>query len=163
VRELGRIIGALLLLALAGCSSDLSIQTSHDPLTFFPRQGTFAWAENGNVIPDRVAHLGLADLLPPAVEAALANRGWGKANPEAADLLVSYEVGIAITIEAASPGSDERTHAIGSISVALLDPKSKRRLWVGFVESKVHPALSQEERRARIEAALERLFKEFPP
>jgi len=163
VREFGGIIGALLLAALAGCTSNLEIETTYDPLAVFPRQGTFAWAEGANVISDKVAHLGLEDILPPAVEGALANRGWRKETPEAADLLVSYEVGVAITIEVAGPGSDEHSRAIGSISVALLDPEDERRLWVGFVQADVHPSLSHEERRARIEAALERLFKEFPP
>jgi hypothetical protein len=156
-------IGALLLVVLAGCASDVSIGTAHDPLAVFPRQGTYAWAEGSNVISERVAHLGLADLLPPAVEGALASRGWRKATPEAADLLVSYQLGVASRIQIATPDSEERSRAVGSLSVALVDPKEKRRLWVGFIEAEVNPSLSQEERRERIEAALESLFEEFPP
>ncbi len=156
-------LGGLLLVALAGCASDLAIETSYDPLAVFPRQGTFAWAEGANVIPDEVADLGLADLLPPAVEGALASRGWRKATPQAADLLVSYEVGVYVITEAATPGSHEHSRAMVSLSVPMLDPEDQRRLWVGFIQADVHPSLSHEERRARIEKALERLFKEFPP
>jgi hypothetical protein len=157
------ILGTLLLVALASCASDLAIETSYDPLAIFPREGNFAWAEGENTISDKLASLNLADLLPPAIEGALVNRGWNKATPEEADALVHYEVGVAITIQAAESGSDEHSRAMGSFSVALLDPKNKRRLWVGFIQAEVHPALSQEERRERVEAALERLFKEFPP
>jgi hypothetical protein len=121
MRELGRTLGALVLIALAGCASDV------------------------------------------AIESALVNRGWNKATPEKADALVSYQVGVSITIEAAEPGSDEHSQAMGSISVALLDPKDKRRLWVGFIQAEVHAALTEQERRARIDAALDHLFKEFPP
>jgi hypothetical protein len=156
-------VEALLLVAMAGCATDVAIETSYDPLAAFPSQGTFAWDEDANKISDRLAHLGLADLLPPAIEAALTNRGWQKAAPDTAHLLVSYEVGVSITIEVAEPGDDEHSHAMGSISVALTDPESKRRLWVGFIQAEVHPSLTREERTARIDNAMERLFKEFPP
>ena len=163
MRELGRILGGLLLVALAGCASGVEIETSYDPLAVFPAQGTFAWADGANVIPDEVAQLGLAEILPPAVEDALASRGWRKAAPEEANALVSYEVSVYVMTEAAAPGDDEHSRAMGSLSVALLDPKDQRRLWVGFIQADVHPSLSHEERRARVEAALKRLFKEFPP
>jgi hypothetical protein len=157
-------LGGLLLVALAGCASEVSVGTAYDPLTVFPRQGTFAWAEGSNVISERIAHLGLADLLPPAVEGALASRGWRKVAPGEADVLVSYEVSVATWVQIAVPGSDdEHSRAVGSLSVALQDPDDRRRLWVGFAEAEVTPSLSHEERRARIEAALELLFEEFPP
>ena len=163
VRELGRMLGLLLLLALAGCASEVSIGTAYDPLAVFPQQGSFAWHEGSNVISENVAHLDLADLLTPAVEAALASRGWQKATREAADVLVSYELGVATWLQIATPDSEERSLALGSLSVALTDPKDERRLWVGFIEAEVNPSLSQEERRERIEKALESLFEEFPP
>ena len=163
MRELGRMLGGLLLVALAGCASEVSVGTAYDPLTVFPRQGTFAWAEGSNVISERIAHLGLADLLPPAVEGALASRGWGKVAPDAADVLVSYELSVATWVQVATPDADERSLAMGTLSVALLDPENERRLWVGFIQADVTPSLSHEERQARIEKALERLFKEFPP
>ena len=156
-------LGGLLLVALAGCASEVSVGTAYDPLTVFPRQGTFAWAEGANVISEQVAHLGLADLLPPAVEGALASRGWQKATPETADLLVSYQLTVATWVQVATPDSDERSLAMGTLSVALLDPENEQRLWVGFIQADVTPSLNHEERRVRIEAALERLFKEFPP
>jgi hypothetical protein len=156
-------IGMLLLVALAGCASDVSTGTAYDPLAVFPRQGTYAWADGSNFISEQVAHLGLAELLPAAVEGALADRGWRKVTPESADLLVSYQVGATVIVQVATPDSEERSRATGSLSVALVDPKNKRRLWVGFIEAEVNPSLSQEERRERLEAALETLFEEFPP
>jgi hypothetical protein len=141
----------------------MSIGTAYDPLAVFPREGTYAWAEGANFISEQVAHLGLAELLPPAVEGALADRGWRKAAPEAADLLVSYQVGVTVIVQVATPDSKERSQATGSLSVTLVEPKEKRRLWVGFIEAEVNPSLSQEDRRERIEAALESLFEEFPP
>ena len=163
LRELRGILWTLLLVALAGCASDVAIETSYDPLAVFPREGQFAWAEGENSISDKLARLNLAELLPPAIESALVNRGWNKATPEKADALVSYQVGVSITVWAAEPGDDEHSHAMGSISVALTDPESKRRLWVGFIQAEVHPSLTQEKRTERIEKAMERLFKEFPP
>jgi hypothetical protein len=163
VGKSGRMLGTLLLLAFVGCASELSIGTAYDPLAVFPREGTYAWAEGSNVISEEIAHLGLADLLPQAVEGALADRGWRKAAPASADLLVSYQVGVTIIVQVATPDSDERSQATGSLSVALVDPKEKRRLWVGFIEAEVNPSLSREERRNRLEKALERLFEEFPP
>jgi hypothetical protein len=164
VRELGRMLGGILLVALAGCASDVSVGTAYDPLTVFPRQGTFAWDESSNVISERIAHLDLADLLPPAVEGALANRGWRKVARAEADVLVSYEVSVATWVQVAVPGSDdEHSRAVGSLSIALRDPDDRRRLWVGFAEAEMTPSLSREERRTRIEAGLERLFEEFPP
>lgn len=164
MRELGRMLGGLLLVALAGCTSDVSVGTAYDPLTVFPRQGTFAWDESSNVISERIAHLDMADLLPPAVEGALANRGWRKVARGEADVLVSYEVNVATWVQIAVPGSDdEHSRALGSLSIVLRDPDDRQRLWVGFAEAEVTPSLSHEERRARIEAALELLFEEFPP
>jgi hypothetical protein len=163
MRELRRTLWALLLIALASCASDVAIETSYDPLAVFPSQGTFAWDEDANKISDKLSQLGLADLLPPAVESALGDRGWRKTTPDTAHLLVSYHVGVSITIWAAEPGDDEHSRAMGSISVELTDPESKRRLWVGFIQAEVHPSLSQQERTARIDDAMERLFKEFPP
>jgi len=163
VRQLERMAGVLLLVALAGCASEVSIGTAYDPLAVFPSQGAFAWSNSPNVISKQVAHLGLADLIPPAVEGALASRGWRKVAPDAADVLVSYELSVATWVQVATPDADERSLAMGTLSVALLDPENERRLWVGFIQADVTPSLSHEERQARIEKALERLFKEFPP
>jgi hypothetical protein len=165
VRELGRILGGLLLVAIAGCASqDVSVGTAYDPLAVFPRQGTYVWDESSNFISEQIAHLDLADLLPPAIEGALANQGWRKVARAEADLLLSYQVSVATRIQVAVPGEEkERSRALGSLSIALRNPDDGRRLWVGFAEAEVTPSLSREERRTRLEEGLERLFQEFPP
>jgi hypothetical protein len=53
----------------------------------FPREGGFAWAEGSGYHPTKVAHLGLADLLPPAVEGALrSGLAEGRSRPPACRL-----------------------------------------------------------------------------
>lgn len=165
MRAVWSLHAALLLAVLAGCASDVSVGTAYDPLTVFARDGGFAWVEGSGLIPAELAHLELAELLPAAVETALQRRGWRKVTPEEADLLVSYEVGVNTIVEIASPGSgsSSRSRALGSLTVTLLDPESRRHLWVGFVRAQVNPSLSRDERRARLDSVLRDLFKEFPP
>lgn len=165
MRALGSILGGLLLVVMAGCATpEFSVGSAYDPLAVFPRQGTYAWDERPNVVSERIAHLDVAELLPPAIDGALANRGWRKVARGEADLLVSYEVSVATRIQIAVPGEvEERSRALGSLSIALRNPEDGRRLWVGFAEAEVTPSLSREERKARLEAGLELLFQEFPP
>jgi hypothetical protein len=164
MRAIRSLFVALLLAMLAGCASDVSVGTAYDPLTVFPRKGGFAWVEGAGLIPAELAHLELAELLPPAVDAAMQRRGWRKVAVEEADLLVFYEVGVNTIVEVASPGSSSsRSRALGSLTVTLLDPKSRRHLWVGFIRAQINPSVSREERRARLDSVLRDLFKEFPP
>jgi hypothetical protein len=150
----------LLLPALLACASDdaIPVSTSYDPLERFPAQATFVWDDAANALPDSpsIDRKSNDALIREVANEAFAARGY-RAVAGNADFRLSYQYVVH------TRRGPEGSHAIGSISLLLVERSSGRRVWTGFGQAEVYVGLSPEERRARLAEALDRMLANFPP
>ena len=152
--------GALLLFGLVGCASDdVQHGTTFDPLTAFPARATFAWDDAANSLPED-ARLGAMDLDAIIREVAAEEfgaKGYSESKTGSGDYLLSYQIRVNTWIGV------EASVATGSLSLLLVEPGSRRRVWTGFARADVDVSLSRAERRQRLGAVMQTLLEEFPP
>lgn len=79
---------------VAGCSQTVHVTAEADPQASFRGYATYAWLappEEQQVDPRRNSEL-LQWRVQTAVDAQLARRGWGRSDPQNADLLVQFHL-----------------------------------------------------------------------
>lgn len=148
------------LAAFTACaSSDLSVGTHFDPLEQFPKQATWRWEELRNLLPtdERLVALDLGTAVKQAVAAELAERGYREAGSSVADYLLSFQLNVTPQMRV------ERSFAVGSLSLLLQDPDSKRRVWVGFAQTEVDLSRTASERGTRLRDTVRQMLLNFPP
>jgi len=152
------VVAAALLSLLACASDDIPVSTTYDPLARFPARATFVWDAAANSLPDNPAidRASTDALLRDVANEAFAARGY-RVTTGTADYRLSYQYVVQTFT------SVDDTHAMGSISLLLVEKRSGRRVWTGFGQAEVYVGLAPEERRARLREALDRMLVNFPP
>jgi len=152
-----------LILMATGCAKPaFNTSTIFDPLAFFPTKATFAWDDQANHLPDNPE---LQPLEYDRVIKQVANEEFGKRGytnsatdpTDDADYRLSYELTVHRWI------STEKTRAIGTLSLTLVDTKSNNRVWLGFGRAQVFIGLNEEERVERLRGILAEILAGFPP
>jgi len=153
------VLAVLVLLGSSGCG-EKRIGATYDPFAIFPATAQWAWEEELNRLPTdpSMTELNIRTLMEEAITKGLAKRGYEMA-PAGGEVqfLVHYQVGIAKRIE---PNS---VKGFGSLSLTLVDPTTNRDVWVGFVKTKADIALSESDRRKRLQKQVDTMLKKFPP
>lgn len=160
----GRISGwlaAFLALGAVGCASDVQSRVAFDPLARFPAQATWRWDERASSLPDDPALLAavpdLPDVIRAATERELARRGYRAIRSGRPDYWLSYDLATYRFLGV------EGQHAIGSLSLTLVDAGSRHPVWAGFLQAELRVGLDAAEREERLARALAGLLEEFPP
>ena len=105
-------------------------------------------------VPQSALNSANGKILQAAVQESLEARGFSFVTEDAADLWISYDIGI-FTASSVSWGK-QGGPGQGRIIVRALDPKSGREVWYGWAEANLR-ANADPERRIR--AAVETLFE----
>ena len=148
------------ILIAIGCANPAYEASSvFDPLATFPTEATFAWNDGANHLPDNpeLQHLDYDRLLRQVSNEEFGKRGYTSAAPGSSDYWLSYELTVHRWI------STERTQARGTLSLSLVDVKTRNRVWLGFGRAQVLVGLSEEERIERLHVILAKILKSFPP
>jgi hypothetical protein len=148
------------LCGLVACASKQPpVGVSFDPLEPFPERATWRFDPTANVLPadPRIQALDLGPILEEAISAELSDRGYTPAGSQVADYVVSYELALTTRVR------PETSISVASLSLLLRDAKTRRRVWIAFVQTQVDVRRSPEERRARIRAVVAQMLAEFPP
>ncbi|GLP97120.1 DUF4136 domain-containing protein [Paraferrimonas sedimenticola] len=186
------IIG-LMALALAACST---VQTEFDynPEVDFSQYKTYAWVEVTEEDAEEGAdtyHMdGLTDeRIRRSVDANMAARGFTKASPEEADLLVNYLTKLEkkVNIDTfhnnygyhpfydpywgyyggyAGPSRSTtrvREYQKGTLIIDLIDNKEDKLVWRGALADTVRQQESPEQREAGINSAVLEILQNYPP
>ncbi len=149
----------LVLLSSSGCG-EKRIGATYDPFAIFPATAHWTWEEELNRLPTdpSITELNIRTLVEEAITKGLAKRGYEMA-PEGGEVqfLVHYQVGIARRIK------PDSIKGYGSLSLTLVDPATNRDVWVGFVKTEADIALSESDRRKRLQKQIDKMLEKFPP
>jgi hypothetical protein len=150
----------VLLCGLAACASKQPlVGVSFDPLEPFPERASWRFDPTANVLPDdpRIRSLDLGPMLEQAITAELGAHGYTPAGSQVADYVVSYELSLTTRVR------PETSISVASLSLLLRDAKTRRRVWIAFVQTQVDVRRSPEQRRENIRAVVAEMLANFPP
>jgi hypothetical protein len=182
----------LAFLALGGIvvAQKLEVKTNHDPDADFSAIKTYAWLPPAPVIKntsDAVSNPTLSqEALGPSIVAAvdkqLAARGLVPADRDTADIHVVYFAALNVGFNQTylgeyygyvtgwgspiapglAPSTSMTVYEKGAVVIDIVQRASKRAIWRGSVVTRVHQERTLDERIARINDGVERIFKRFP-
>ena len=171
------IVGIAAVLALAGCS-DVDVTTTQDPKTDFSLIRTWAWYETvNNDAPDPEVSELTRRRLKNCIQSELEAHGYSWGPADKADMLIKWVAVASGSVELAPVGfrfgvDDPKTRgpatgpanlSEGSLVIDVLSNQPPRKvIWRGVAESTVNRSLPDEERQARIQAAVAKTFASFP-
>ena len=180
-----RAASALLLLAglvVAGCSR-FSVRSTHDPAANFRDLRTYAWLPPEQAAPadQRVQDRYLDRRLRAAVDTELRSKGFRPVEAgQQPDFLLNYRLA---TTPAESMHGDpdlrfggtswmawpdasavySDNYDVGRLYIAVIDPRSKRMIWVGVAQARLVPTMSLDRKAKRVDAATRSILASFPP
>ena len=167
---------AAVVLASAGCSG-ISTTTDWDQSYDFGSLTTFAWMDQGG--EGGVSEIMLRRLRI-AVDEHLTSGGFTKVEPEEADFLMAYHAGSQDRERYDTYGygtggwwdgywgggmttTTVRTYTEGSLILDVIDRESNELVWRGSASGTIDQMEPPDQRIARIQKAVEKLMREFPP
>jgi hypothetical protein len=177
MRRISRLATAIVIaMSAAGCAATMSVGAHVAPGLDVTRYRTFAWGPP-DALPTGDPRLdddaAFNDRLQGAVERGLSTKGLALMASGAADLLVHYHASVTrrIDVEAAdrlhgycAPGgctSDAMTYEAGTLVLDIVDARTNRVIWRGWVQNRVEHMLGGQD-PGTIEQAVERMLKRFP-
>lgn len=172
----------LLAIVLAGCSQ-FDVRSRQDPNIDWSRMRTYAWLPPEEAAPadQRVQDRYFDRRIRQDVAKELAAKGYRPADAgQQPDFLLNYRL-------ASQPASAVRadpqgywggtwsanwmtdggayysdSYDEGTLYIAMVDPSSKRIVWVGLAQARLVPTMSFERRKKRLDAAVHRILERFP-
>ena len=166
-------IAALALGAAAALAQDVNV--NYVPGTDFSGYKSYKWVEiQGAEKPDQI----LDTQIKQAIDKALAGKGFTKADGDASDLAIGYQV--ALTQEQqwntySTGGYGARRYGggmgtatsttinIGTVALDMYDAAAKELVWKGQASKTLSNEKDPEKRQKNIDKAMAKLLKDFPP
>lgn len=165
-----------LTVATMGCSG-ISTTSDWDETFDFSGLSTYAWMDQG--VEGGVSEIMLRRMYM-AVDENLAAKGFSKADPYSADVLFAYHTGTQDQQQYDTYGygaggwwggywgggmttTTVRTYTEGTLILDVIDREKNELVWRGSASKTIDEMDSPEQRVSTIEAAVEKLLKDFPP
>lgn len=167
----GLMLAALLALEVAPLPA-ASVERDFDPDADFSAFHTFAWKESPHtrLVARRNS---LSDKrIRAAVESALEGRGFRRAEGHP-DFFVTYQAGVRNRLQVTEYGYGRprwwgrdvrvRSYRQGTLVVDVIDAESDQLVWRGAVSDALPTTRDPDKRQKKLDKAVAKLFKEFPP
>ena len=167
--------GAMLcVMLICVCASALAQDVKYDyvPGTDFSKFKTYKWVEIPNAKhPDQMTD----EKIVQAIDAQLAGKGFTKTDSEKADLYVAYQIAVdqekqwnayamGRGVRFGGMGSaTSSTINIGTLIFDVYDSANKKEIWRGDVTKAISPSNNPQKNQERLEKAMTKLLKNFPP
>src|SRR6516162_4775161 len=161
---------ALVLLA-AGTLAAQDVKYNFMPGTDFSKYHTYKWvAIEGASHPNQI----MDQEIKQAVDSQLAAKGLTKTDGEKADLFVGYQVavdqekqwnawGTGRGFGGGMGSATSSTINVGTFVLDMYDPGSKQLVWTGNGTKAIDPSSNQEKNMERLNKAMAKLLKNYPP
>ena len=167
VVHLGLVLGLMLL--TGGSTPAQDVKYNFMPGTNFSKYHTYKWIS----IPENVHPSQIVDQeIKQAIDAQLSAKGLTKTDDDKADLYVGYQCSIDQERQWNGfggwrfGGMGQVTSSIiqnGTLAVDFYDPTDKQLIWRGQAERTLNPSGNQEKDMQRLDKAMAKLLKNFPP
>jgi hypothetical protein len=171
-----------------GCQS-MRVRTHYDPQVAFADFHTFCWVPAPAWLHnDPRLHMDFVEpIVQRDVEAQLEARGFRSADCTAADLQVSFTLGIKESFDevpvresrgvsiyqydaagggewfTAPVGARDTGQRVPSLVIEIREPRTNRVLWRGMASGNLPAPASDAERQQRVETAVRLILEKFPP
>ena len=172
MREHHRIVALALTVAFvcAGNARAQDVKSNYVPGTDFSKYRTYKWVqiENGGH-PNQIVNTEIMQ----AVDTNLAAKGFTKTTGDTADLFVGYQIAVDKEKQWNAYGGGLRwggmgsatssTIDVGTLVLDMYDPATKSLVWQGMASKTLDPSGSPEKNQQRLDKAMNKLLKDFPP
>jgi hypothetical protein len=152
------VFAVVAVLGVSGCAEHIG--ATYDPFEFFPATAQWTWNDELNRIPKHpsMESLNIESIVRETITEGLAKRGYTFAPAgEKVEFRVHYQIGIGQKIE------QDSVESYGSLSLTLVDAKTDRSAWVGFINTDVDIAIPEAQRRERLREQMDEMLEDFPP
>jgi hypothetical protein len=146
------------------------------PGTDFSKYHTYKWIDlPGNAHPNQIVQEGIKQ----SIDRQLAEKGLTKIDSDKADLYVSYQCAINQEKQWTAFGdgfgpwgfggfgsmatATSSTIQNGSLILDMYDPTTKQLVWTGQVTKTLNPSGNQQKDIKKLDGAMKKLLKDFPP
>ena len=140
------------------------------PGTDFSKFHTYKWVEiQGNVHPNQIVDQEIRQ----AIDQQMAAKGLTKTEGSNADLYVGYQCALDKERQwnayGTGPGwgrmgtATSSTIENGTLVVDMYDPTTKQLVWTGQATKTLNPSGNQQKDMERLDKAMKKLLKDFPP
>jgi hypothetical protein len=174
----------LAVLAAVGCSPKMEISTTYKPadIQAISEYKTYSWLPLPKAGDSRINNEFVAEHVVPEVDRILAEKGLRRDTTGTAEFKVGYIVtmqditdvksvntyyGYEYGYEGASGPGYTATYDVsyekGSLIIDMVDIKSEQLIWRGTAQGKADPDSDPSKRQQRLEEAVQKILKEFPP
>lgn len=164
-------VAAAATLIATGMAFGQTVNYNYDRGTDFTKYKTYKWVPiEGAKHPDQITDGNITSI----IDAQLAAKGFVKKDADPVDLFVGY--GTSIDNEKQITGfggggwrfggmgmAETQTIQNGTILVDIDDPAAKMLVWRGTVTETLDPSSDPDKSYKRLQTALTKLFKNFPP
>jgi hypothetical protein len=152
------VLVVIALLGASGCAP--KIGATYDSFVIFPATAQWTWNEELNRSPKNpsMETLNIKSIVRETITEGLAKRGYTLAPAGGkVDFRVHYQVGLGQVIK------QDSVKSYASLSLTLVDTKTDRSAWVGFIKTDADIAIPEAERRKRLRKKMNEMLKNFPP
>jgi Domain of unknown function (DUF4136) len=161
------------LLLAAGVASAQDIKTNYMPGTDFSKYHTYKWVSINNT---EQADPIVAQQIKDAIDTQLTSKGMTKTDADTADMYVgiqtsiqqqqqwnAYGMGGGWRFGGGMASATSSTLQIGTLGVDFYDPATKQLVWRGEATKTLNPSKNAQTNLNRINQAVAKLLKNFPP
>ncbi len=155
---------ALIPLTIAGCSAPINTGSAWAPNTAVNQSigRTFEWAQFTGTPPLSPEAGEIREMVHQTIDRQLAAQGYQKGTVDRADFWVVARL-------SRSQQGDPRAsvpfeeYSEGSLHVYVVDPRTRQWRWRAWADTRLQLSNPPEVKRKRLNEAVERMFKSFPP
>lgn len=168
-----RLVCAIAAMGFFGAGLAQEVSYNYDRTADFSKFKTYKWVPiQGAQHPDQLTDKSIV----AAIDAQLASKGLAKKDADPVDLYVGYGVTIDKEKEITGFGgglgwrwgggmatATTSTIQNGTILLDVYDPAPKNLIWRGTATESLDPGASPDKQQQRLEKAMAKLLKDFPP
>lgn len=144
-----------------GCASTSILRvTSYwgEAINLYGTGRTFAWAPRVEGEAPATPNPSFDSIMHETIARRMQSKGYIQTEPGSADMWLSYRVGM--QVPQPRPGIEHVEE--GALAIDILEPQTRRIIWVGTALVRVDHSTPPDARRQRIRAGVRKVLYQFP-